>query len=63
MEKGSWLGLGLGTYDMSSGADMIQIDSDSRLVLDRTSVGYEEPEDDDIHNLEATFDEIETDAN
>ena len=30
MDKGSWVGLGLGTSGMRGGSDMIQVDSESR---------------------------------
>ena len=43
MDRGSWVGLGLGTSNMTGGSDMIQVDSGNREVLDRTSIGNGEP--------------------
>ena len=43
MNTGSWVGLVLGSTGMSSGSDMIQIDSDNEKVYDMTSAGYRSP--------------------
>ena len=40
LDKGSWLGLTLGSGGMAYNSDMIQLDADKQEVHDMTSSGY-----------------------
>ena len=55
MDKGSWLGLTLGSGGMTPNSDMIQLDADKQEVHDMTSAGYQAPSKDTTKNLSATW--------
>ena len=55
LDKGSWLGLTLGSGGMTPNSDMIQLNGDTEEVLDMTSAGYQAPAKDSTKNLSAKW--------
>ena len=62
MKTGTWLGLGLGTKDMSDNSDMIMVDAAASQVLDMHSVGKRKPKKDGSQDLQFHFQKVDSES-